>query len=254
MLYRPLFWTAYWCEDWLFSSKYRGANQILISSASSKTAFCLAYLIGKRVVRDGLPGFSIVGLTSKRNLAFTKGLSLYDEVLDYDSFTSASALFRIQGTQKWLYVDVAGNESINARVFSHIGSRLVASIALGLTNLSPSSPDASSSKWSTNTFTENDTKSPSASPTTLEQFFMPEWLAVRRHQLSIAQITSLQRQAWRELITDCRNWVKMDHIFGGEGVKAAYEDVAKGGLGPDKGLIWSLWRKGVETDCLSSKL
>jgi hypothetical protein len=83
---------------------------------------------------------------------------------------------------------------------------------------------------------------------------MPEWLAVRRHQLSIAQITSLQRQAWRELITDCRNWVKMDHIFGGEGVKAAYEGVAKGGPGPDKGLIWSLWRKGVETDCLSSKL
>ena len=224
----------------------------MISSASSKTAFCLAYLIGKRVVRDGLPSFSIVGLTSKRNLAFTKGLSLYDQVLDYDSFTSASVLSRTKGTQKWLYVDVAGNESINARVFSLFGSRLCASIALGLTNLSPSSPDASSTKWSTNTFTENDTTSSAGSPATSEQFFMPEWLSVRRHQLSIVQITSMQRQAWKELITDCRNWVKIDHIFGGEGVKAAYKDVVKGDLGPDKGLIWSLWPE--KADDLLSKL
>jgi hypothetical protein len=251
MLYRPLFWTAYWCEDWLFSSKYRGANQILITSASSKTAFCLAYLIGKRVIRDGLPGFSIVGLTSKRNLAFTKGLSLYDEVLDYDSFISASAPFCTQGTQKWLYLDVAGNESINVRVFSYFGSRLVASIALGLTSLSPSSPDTSSTKWLANMFTVNDSKS---SPTTLEQFFMPEWLAIRRHQLPMVQIIGPQRQAWKELLTDCRDWVRMDHIFGSEEVKAAYENIAKGGLGPDKGLIWSLWRKGVGTDYLSSRL
>jgi hypothetical protein len=47
MLYQPLFWTSCWCEDWLFSSHYRGTKGVIISSASSKTAFCLAYLIGK---------------------------------------------------------------------------------------------------------------------------------------------------------------------------------------------------------------
>src|SRR5882762_5192718 len=86
MLYRPLFWTSYWCEDWMFSSKYRGANQILISSASSKTAFCLAYLIKKRIAKGDLSNATLTGITSKRNLGFTKGLHLYDEVLEYDSF------------------------------------------------------------------------------------------------------------------------------------------------------------------------
>jgi hypothetical protein len=58
MIYRPLFWTAYWCEDWLHSSNYRGGvSGVVISSASAKTAFCLAYLIGKRVgVGEGNAG------------------------------------------------------------------------------------------------------------------------------------------------------------------------------------------------------
>jgi hypothetical protein len=240
MLYRPLFWTSYWCEDWLFSSQYRGAKKLLISSASSKTAFCLAYLIGKRIGRGELSSIQIIGLTSKKNKAFTKGLSLYNEVLDYDLFSSASSYSLTKETEKWLYIDVAGNDNLNKRVFSHFGSRLVASIALGLTNLSPSSPDASSTKWSTNTFTQNPT---APSPATLEQFFMPEWLAVRRHQLSIARITSLQNQAWQDLMKDCGSWVKMAHVFGGEGVMAAYEDIVKGGLGPERGLVWSLWDK-----------
>ena len=243
MLYRPLFWTSYWCEDWLFSSQYRGGKSFLISSASSKTAFCLAYLIGKRVARGELSNVQIVGLTSKKNLAFTKGLSLYDEVLDYDTFASASSFAPNQGSNKWLYADVAGNDNLNDRVFAHFGSRLVASISLGLTNLSPSSADASSTKWSTNTVTENPAASSSASPTTFEQFFMPEWLAVRRRQLSIAQITSLQSQAWKDLMKDCGSWVKMVHVFGVEEVKTAYQNIAKSGLGPDRGLIWSMWEK-----------
>ena len=253
MLYRPLFWTSYWCEDWLFSSQYRGTKRVLISSASSKTAFCLAYLIKKRVSRGEISGIQIIGLTSKRNLTFTRGLSLYDEVLDYESFTSASALSPILGTEAWLYVDVAGSGSLNKRVSSHLDSRLTASIALGLTNLSPSSLDASSIKWSTNAFTA-DSAASSRSPATLEQFFMPEWLAVRRHQLSIEQITSLQNQAWKDMMDDCGNWVKMVHVFGGSGVKVAYEDVVQGGLGPDTGLIWSMWEKDHRNSDFPSRL
>ena len=50
---------------------------------------------------------------------------------------------------------------------------------------------------------------------------------------------------------DCTNWVKMDRIRGGNAVKQAYEAVAKTGLGPEKGLIWSLWD---EDDHPASKL
>lgn len=242
MLYRPLFWTSYWCEDWLFSTKYRNAKQVLISSASSKTAFCLAYLIRKRVAKGDLVGIKVTGLTSKKNLAFTRGLSLYDEVFDYDSLSSISSQ---KEPQRWLYTDVAGNDLLNERIFSHFGGGLVASIALGLTNLSPSSPDASSTKWTTNTFGE--TPSNSQPSSALEQFFMPEWLNVRRHQLSLAQINTLQAQAWRDLMRDCGGWVKIDRSYGGEDVKKAYEQ-ARSGLGPEKGQIWSLWEQELKSD------
>lgn len=198
----------------------------------------------------------IVGLTSRKNVGFTKGLGLYTDVTEYESFATASSL-RL-GNEKWIYIDVAGNDSLNARVFAHFGStgRLVASIALGLTSLSPSSPDASSLGWSTNTFsdTASSPSTPSATaPYSFEQFFMVEWLNVRKHQISPTQIFSLQNQAWKELMEDCVHWVKLERVYGVEEVKKAYESVAKGGLGPENGFIWSLW-DGERTEKPVSKL
>ena len=243
MLYRPLFWTSFWCEDWFFKSGYREANNILISSASSKTAFCLAYLIRKRFTSGEILPKRIIGLTSKRNLAFTTGLGLYDDVVDYDSFPTSGNL-QISDGDRWLYVDVSANDALNKSIFAHFGSgdRLVASIALGMTNLSPSTPNASSANWTLNTFVDNDDKRPrSPSLSSMEQFFMVEWLNVRKHQLKPREIHLLQDSAWREFMKDCVGWVKLERVLGAEAVKRAYERLAKGGLGPDQGFIWSLW-------------
>ncbi|KAJ7621956.1 hypothetical protein DFH06DRAFT_1009711 [Mycena polygramma] len=232
MLYRPLFWTAYWFEDWIFSLGYRGATAFLISSASAKTAFCAAYLIGNRRAR-GEANVKIIGLTSKRNVAFTKGLSLYDEVVEYDSFPSAL------GREKWVYVDVAGNNDLNKRLFSHFrtpaSGELITSVALGMTTLAPASEKATSLDWSTNTFKE------SAQVPQLEQFFMVEWLNVRKHQLSFNEIFSRQKKAWAELMVDCIPWVRLEHVSGADKVKKAYENIATTGFSPDVGFIWSLW-------------
>ncbi|KAG5654418.1 hypothetical protein H0H81_002607 [Sphagnurus paluster] len=255
MLYRPLFWTSYWAEDWLFASNYRGgASTILISSASAKTAFCLAYLVKQRIARGEISRHTrVVGLTSKGNVKFTRGLGHYDEVLEYDTFTSGHA-FRGNATERWIYVDVASNEKLNARIFAHFASpytpRLAACIVLGLTNLSPaqsSSSGALSVDWAQNNFDAP----PSSSATenadrfwpAFEHFFMPEWLDVRKHQLSIAEIFRRQDEAWAALMRDGKDWVAMERVYGGENVCRAYEEVAKHGLGPERGLIWSLWDK-----------
>ena len=264
MLYRPLFWTSYWCEDWIHSSNYRsGVSHILISSASSKTAFCLAYLIGKRVRSGEInKDTKIIGLTSKGNVDFTKRLELYHEVLDYDSFTSAHFL---QGGQdnRWLYVDVAGNSKLNKRIYAHFASpytgKLAANITLGLTNLKPSTANSTAPKnLGTNTFnnvSEDANTSTSAFPPQEEFFFMPEWLDIRRHQIPILEIIRRQNQAWKELMEDCIGWVELKHVYGAAGVEKAYRKLSREGLGPDKGLIWSLWdgdtNKLLET---SSKL
>lgn len=239
MLYRPLFWTSYWFEDWLWSSSYRGgASTILISSASSKTAFCLAYLIGKRNT-----GTRVLGITSSKNLAFTQGLGLYDDVLEYKSFT-ASPVFHGDRDEKWIYVDVAGSADLNRRIFDHFASpyssTLAAVITLGLTNLSPS--NSSSVQWSESTFSST----PSTVPTSAfwpkeEQFFMPEWLDVRRKQLSLTELFTTQQKAWKELISDCQNWVEIERVYGADAVQKSYTKIANEGVAANKGLIWSLW-------------
>jgi len=242
MLYRPLFWTSFWCEDWINTSQYRGgASRILISSASAKTAFCLAYLIRKRGSTsdsDG-PTRQVVGLTSRKNLEFTKNLGLYDHVLEYDGFENATVMN--EPSQKWIYVDLAGNENLNSRVQDHFSNAKLdhgGSIALGFTNLSPSSRSDSAAKWTTNEFSSH-----SASPA-FEQFFMPEWLARRRKQLSVEEITRLQKYAWSGFIQDCKTWgVAIRRVCGAQNVKKAYEEVVRSGIPPDQGLIWSMWEE-----------
>ena len=258
MLYRPLFWTSYWCEDWIHSSSYRsGVSHILISSASSKTAFCLAYLIAKRTRRGEIDkDTKIIGLTSKGNVDFTKRLELYHEVLDYGSFTSAHCL---QGGQdsRWLYVDVASNANLNKRIHAHFASpytgKLAANITLGLTNLQPSTANTTPENLGTNPFNmskDDANTSTSAFWPREEFFFMPEWLDIRRHQIPIVEIFRRQNQAWKELMEDCTGWVELKRVCGAAEVEKAYGKLSREGLGPDKGLIWSLW----DGDTASSKL
>jgi hypothetical protein len=244
MLYRPLFWTSFWCEDWFFKFGYRGANKILISSASSKTAFCLAYLIRKRYGRGQISHKRIIGLTSKRNVAFTTGLGLYDDVVDYDSLAT-SASMRVSPGDRWMYVDVAANDVLNKAIFAHLGQNqnLVASIALGMTNISPSTPNDLSANWTFNNFADSDDKRKSSD--SVEAFFMVEWLNVRKHQLTPREIYGMQDNAWRELMKDCEGWVRLERVFGAEDVKRAYERVAKEGFKPHEGFIWSLWEGDV---------
>lgn len=241
MLYRPLFWTAFWCEDWLNAFDYRGASHVLISSASAKTAFCLAYLLGKRRQRTPTRACKIVGMTSKRNVAFTQELKLYDAVIEYDNLTSAEILKL--SAEKWLYIDVAGSDELNAKVQAHFSTSnsLVASIQLGLTNLSPSAPSAASTKFTTNTSLSSPSASSSKGKLEMEQFFMPEWLAVQRKRLRIDEITNMQALAWRDLMTEGTSWVRIERVYGGNAIERAYREVAVKGTDPRTGMIWSLW-------------
>ncbi|KAF7798470.1 hypothetical protein EIP86_009691 [Pleurotus ostreatoroseus] len=250
MLYRPLFWTAFWCEDWLRASAYRGASCVLISSASAKTAFCLAYLINKRAGTCGAGKIEVIGLTSGRNLDFTRDLGLYDHVIEYDAIEQSNIFPSVNRT--WLYVDVTGNDDLNTRIQrlfrKHSSNTLAGCIQLGLTNLSPTNPLASTIKFSTNTGVKTSSQTGANNPIALEQFFMPEWLAVRRRQLTVSQITTMQVAAWRNLLQDGSKWVNIVRVNGPTAVEMAYYEVAGRGLDPKTGMIWSLWEDDTGFD------
>ena len=239
MLYRPLYWTSFWCEDWLFTSNYRGgAKLVFISSASSKTAFCLAYCIRTRIRNKGVPADTrIIGLTSKRNVEFTERLGLYHEVVSYDDINEKSFGPRARA----IYTDVAGNNNLNRKLLAMEGPIFVAAIKLGMSNVTPTTLDVTN-VWTKNTMLggtaggPNPTKAPE-----FETFFMVEWLAVRVNQLSVKEIVGIQIKAWKQLLVDAKGWVEITRVYGGDRVKEAYDSALKDGLRAEDGYVWSLW-------------
>ena len=84
-LLRPLFMLSFLVDDFLAENEFYGAKSVMLSSASSKTAYGLAHLLHAR------EGIKVIGLTSAGNTAFVKSLGCYDEVVTYDSVNALPA-------------------------------------------------------------------------------------------------------------------------------------------------------------------
>jgi len=121
MVYRPLFTTSFVLDDYLADNEFFGAGTVVLGSASSKTAFGLAYMLNRR------GGVRVAGLTSSANKRFVENLGLYDTVLTYDEVESLPV-------EPSVYVDMAGNRRVLARVHHHLADVLVSSIGVGITH------------------------------------------------------------------------------------------------------------------------
>ena len=113
MLVRPLFITSFMLADFLQDNGFFGAQQVVVSSASSKTAFGTAFCLAQR---GGRP---LIAATSDGNRAFVEGLGCYDRTLSYGEVTSLPA------DVPTLYVDFAGNDALRAAIHHHFGDALV---------------------------------------------------------------------------------------------------------------------------------
>ncbi|MGV1682156.1 DUF2855 family protein [Sphingopyxis sp. NJF-3] len=120
-IFRPLFLTGWLIADQFEDESDYGAGQILIASASSKTAIGLGYSLARR----GGARPETIGLTSRAHAADLAAQGVYDRVLAYEEVmtlppSTAAAL-----------VDMAGNGAVTRVVHSHFGSNLRASIIVG---------------------------------------------------------------------------------------------------------------------------
>ncbi|WP_262690314.1 DUF2855 family protein [Kordiimonas aestuarii] len=113
MLFRPLFITSFMLADFLTDNSYFGAKRLLISSASSKTAYGTAYCL------EGQDDVEVVALTSARNADFVESLGCYDKVVSYD------ALEALDKSVPTTYVDFSGDNDLRLRVHKYFGGGLV---------------------------------------------------------------------------------------------------------------------------------
>lgn len=123
-LLRPLFMTSYLIADYLAGQAFFGAEAVVISSASSKTAYGTAYALSRLADLDGRV---VVGLSSPDHVAFVEGLGLYDEVLAYDDVAALPA------DRPTVYVDISGSSRVRRAVHEHC-TALRHSCAVGMTH------------------------------------------------------------------------------------------------------------------------
>jgi hypothetical protein len=119
-LFRPLFITSYTAVDFLREHDFFGAKQVVVSSASSKTAYGAAWCMAGDDVR-------LLALTGARNRAFVEGLGAYQAVYGYDEIE------RLPTGVPTLYLDLAGDPELRRRVHARFGADLTYDCLVGST-------------------------------------------------------------------------------------------------------------------------
>lgn len=123
-LLRPQFVTSFLIDDFLAEHEYFGARQVLISSASSKTAYGLALcLAGRRT--HGQAGVRVSGLTAAANVGFARGLGCYDRLHCYDD------LHDLDPAVPTVYIDLSGSAVQQLAVHHHFRGALSYSCTVG---------------------------------------------------------------------------------------------------------------------------
>ena len=129
-LLRPLFLTAWLIDDFLADHGFFGTaatasgqrGVMLLSSASSKTAYATAAQLAQR------PDVEVVGLTSAANVAFCNSLGVYSRVLTYEQLDTLPA------DTPCVYVDFAGNGALRQAIHTRF-TQLAYSCSIGGTHV-----------------------------------------------------------------------------------------------------------------------
>jgi hypothetical protein len=210
MLLWPLFFTSFLIDDFLADNECFGADTVVISSASSKTAIGAAFMLA---ARDGV---RVVGLTSEGNAPFVRGLGCYDDVVSYPEIGS------LAGTDA-VYVDIAGNLDVRSAVHTRFAERLLYSMVVGGTH------------W--------DHESAAPAPTVgarPEFFFAPTQIAKRTNEWGQTVLDERVGDAWHRYSAWVDEWLVVEECNGPDRVEVAYRNLLEGRVDPRIGYVCSM--------------
>lgn len=212
MLLRPLFVTSFMIDDFLADNDFFGARTVVLSSASSKTAYGVAFLLARR----GRAQCEVIGLTSPSNVGFTERLGCYHRVLTYDQIATLS------NAQPVVYVDMSGNGKVRSDLHHHFGDNMKYSCAVGGTH------------WEQR---EGGAKLPGARPTL---FFAPAQIKKRTEEWGPGGMAERLAAAWRQFLEPVAGWMRVVEGRGRTAVEHVYLDMLEGRSKPDEGHVLSL--------------
>ena len=206
----PLYATSFLIDDFLSDNALFGARSVVLSSASSKTAFGVAFLL-KRARRC-----EVIGLTSPRNVEFCNKLGCYDRVVTYDQIASLDA------KTPTVFVDMAGDGKVLYAVHHHFRDVLKHSCIVG------------ASHWQNR---ETQHALPGPKP---QFFFAPNQVKKRTQDWGPGGVDAHFAEVWQPFVDFVRPWMKIVHSRGQSGVQQAYLRMLEGRAPPDEGHMLSL--------------
>jgi len=209
MVVQPLFATAFLLADFLHEHGYFGARQVVLSSASSKTAYATAWCLRE------LHGVQVVGLTSPGHVDFVQSLGAFDRVSTYDAVESLDA------SVLTVFADFSGSAEQRLRLHRHFGDALRHSAVIGATQFSAGARDVAL---------------PGAKPAF---FFAPEQAQRRIETWGAAQLQqragASQRRFLERALDPQTPWLRIVEHQGLESAIGVLRSLAQGGVDPRLG-------------------
>jgi len=191
-----------------------GAEQVIVLSASSKTAIGFSQRAAKR------EGLTVVGLTSAANAEFVRSLGFYDTVVTYDEIDDPDTGISLVDS---VVIDMAGNPNVLAAVHQRLGDRIKHSMMIGRSH-HDAVPTVAAGPL------------PGVTP---QFFFAPTELDRLVDGWGAAEYRRRTTEATHEFIDASRAWMSIDERRGPDGPASAWAAIYGGEVTPDIGVIAS---------------
>jgi hypothetical protein len=207
---RPLFTTSFLIDDFLAEKEFFGAEQVLILSASSKTALGTAFCCKER------GGITVSGLTSSGNKIFAESTGFYNRVESYDTITD------LNPDVKTVIVDMSGNTKVLSTLINHFEENLTYVCRVGL------------SHWDSKPEQLPQTDTP------IKFFFAPDQAKTRIAEWGGAGFAKNLAARWIPFLNSAENWLDIEKAEGAANILKTYKDVLNGDASPTKGFLFTL--------------
>lgn len=200
MVLQPLFITSFLIDLHLRDHDVLGAEQVTLTSASSKTALALAHLLHANPPK----GVKIEALTSARNAEFVEKTGYYDVISTYDQIAD------FKSEPRRLIVDFAGDSKVNMAIHETLADDLVGNIRVGGAHWENSAP-------------------PGAMPGPKPVFFFaPDHVRDRMKAWGSEEFARRYGAAWMSFVQAGQTLFTEEEFDGGEGALKAYDALIDG--------------------------
>ena len=210
ILFFPLFFTSFLIDDFLADENFFGADTIVISSASSKTAIIAAYLLAKR------DGINVVGLTSRRQPRVRRGPEHLRLGVPVRRGIGASR--GAGGVRRHLR-----DGAVRTDVHAHYGDRLAHSSTVGATHWTRIAQGAGELAGPRPTF-----------------FFAPDRITKRGNDWGTAELDRKVAESWAPFAQWAAGWLRIERISTEDDIQQAYLQLLDGRVDPASGIVVNL--------------